>query len=81
MAMRLWLSWRSALEVCSQHSKIHKKISAIAQSPVAAVAEDENRRRRVMNHLKGNRFQMAFSIVIAMILANSFTPAMSEYRG
>ena len=81
MAMFLWLSWRSAQEACSQHSNIHKRISAIAQPALAIVAEDDKRCQRAMNHLKGNPFQIAVSTVIAMILANSFTPVMSQYRG
>ena len=34
-----------------------------------------------MNYLKGNPFQIAISTVIAMALANSFAPVMSQYRG
>ena len=48
---------------------------------MATVVEDEKRRQRVMNYLKGNPFQIAISTVIAMALANSFAPVMSQYRG
>ncbi len=79
--MWLWLSWRSSQEACGQHSNIHQRISAIAQPPVATVAEDDKRCQRAMNHLKGNLFQIAVFTMIAMILANSFAPVMSQYRG
>ena len=74
------LSWRSVQEACGHYSNIHERISAIAQPPVATVAEDD-KSQRAMHHLKGNPFQIAVPALIAMILANSFTPAMSQYRG
>ena len=81
MAMWLWLSCRSVQEACGHYPNIHKRISAIAQPSVATVAEDDKRCQRAMNHLKGNPFQIAVPTLIAMILANSFTPVMSQYRG